>query len=835
MKSKLREALRDYKMNKKIISILLLAIMFMGPFAFAGSVGGLGIITGKFSYGGVEYIAKDADTIVRTIDGVSREYTKNEDGVWGFIGATSGNWIPINNPVSDPNWNIFQGLANEATVGFVAPVVNTNTVATNLPVLTSSGISAWQGFSIFEGEAGKQLASGTYTGASGGSALTYLDKNNVEQTLNLLKGQTATVVENAGGGYDIITATVGDTAGETITGATNLGVEKGSKILGANPEGGSMLSNLLGAGGGSVADALLSGTQWAAIGFMAGQMIGPMIGFSETNTDALSVALSAGLGVHKMFAVGSKTAGTWLANPLVGVGIGALVFLATYRAENTDVVEFECMPWQAPSGGEDCELCNDGDLPCSEYRCRSLGQNCEIVNSGTEDEKCVAISRNDVSPPIIRPNEEMLTLEYSYTNVKSSPPGPGFEIVSDNTDGCLKAFSPLAFGINIDEPAQCKIDFSHTASCDEMSSYMGDSNLYLYNHSEKFSLPSVTILEESAVTMENGKDLTFFIRCKDKSGNENSAEYAVRFCVDPTPDTTAPSIEASSIVNGGCVAEDQTEAEVEFYTNEPAECRWSQYDQDYDSMQEDMVRSGLSQINSLQLFSHTANLNGIGRENTEFYIRCKDLPDEDDSDRNKMRESFKFILQGSNSLKTKNLAPSETIFGGISPMPVELHVETLFGCNNGQAVCSYSSSYDEEGKNYVVFFDTNSVDGVHTQKLNLGDGSHEYFVRCIDEGGNLVRDVIEFELDINTDGPVIARIYEEAEMLKVVTARESDCSYSLDNCDFSFEEGTMMPYANSVVHLIEWDNSKTFYIKCRDEFRDVGAACSAIVRPMRNF
>jgi len=417
----------------------------------------------------------------------------------------------------------------------------------------------------------------------------------------------------------------------------------------------------------------------------------------------------------------------------------------------------------------------------------------------------------------------------------SSSPGPGFEIVN-STGGCLKAFTPLAFGVNTNEPAQCKIDFNHTRTFDEMRAFIGGSNLYLYNHSEEFSLPNVAILEESRVSLENGKDLTFFIRCKDQGGNENVAEYAVRFCVDPTPDSTAPRIEASSVLDGGCIAEGKDSSAVEFYTNEPAECRWSNHDQDYDSMFGTMIRSGMKQLNSMQVYKHIANLTGIGREDTEFYIRCKDQPEkEKEGDRNKMRESFEFSLRGSTGLKTRNLGPSEEIFGVISPMPMELHVETLLGCDNGQAVCYYSKTYDEAGLGYIRFFETSTVDGIHNQRLDLTDGDYKYFVRCVDGGGNLIEDTIEFELDIDPNEPIIARIYEEAETLKLVTVRESDCAYSLDDCDFSFEEGTMMPYDNSKVHLINWDDSKTFYIKCRDEFREAPVECSAIVRPMKNF
>ena len=105
----------------------------------------------------------------------------------------------------------------------------------------------------------------------------------------------------------------------------------------------------------------------------------------------------------------------------------------------------------------------------------------------------------------------------------------------------------------------------------------------------------------------------------------------------------------------------------------------------------------------------------------------------------------------------------------------------------------------------------------------------------MDEGGNVVKDSVDFNLDIDENAPVGARVYEEDDLLKLVTVRDSECVYSFDNCDFTFAEGTEMPYGNSTVHVAEWNEDKTFYIKCRDEFRNEDADCSIIVRPSRNF
>lgn len=593
--------------------------------------------------------------------------------------------------------------------------------------------------------------------------------------------------------------------------------------IGATEGTGDLLSN--------IGDGLLEGLMWGGIGFGAGQLLGPLFDFNEDQTLALSAGLGAGAFAYQI----AGSAGLeGLAQLGVGLGVGAIVFILLYKDVTVEIVSFECGLWQAPTGGNDCELCNDDSLPCSEYRCKSLGQNCELVNPGTDQEKCVNINPGDVSPPVITPNTLDLTPGHSYTDVKNSPPGPGFRIINMNSsDGCLKAFTPLEFGVVTNEPAQCKIDFNRTADFDSMISFMGGNNMYLYNHTEVFALPGATAFEGSPFVLDNGGNLNFFIRCQDRNGNYNSAEYNVRFCMDPTPDTTAPKLRATSIVNNGCVAEDVNFANVDFYTDEPADCKWSHTDQSYDNMPNEMDCSmNLYQLNAEKLFTCSANLTGIARDNTDFYVRCKDQPGVEENKRNKNEQSFKFSLHGSGALKMRNTAPNGTVFGGVSPTPIELYTETLFGCDAGKAVCYYSTTGDLD--DYILFFDTNKEDGIHTQRQDVTAGDHEYFIKCVDSGGNVAEETINFRVDIDTSAPVVARAYQEDGNLKIVTVRNSQCAYTLDSCDFTFEEGTEMPFANSTVHVAEWKNDETYYIKCRDEFRAEEADCSIVVRPGRN-
>ncbi len=77
------------------------------------------------------------------------------------------------------------------------------------------------------------------------------------------------------------------------------------------------------------------------------------------------------------FSTWDATSDTVLGSGWTGLLIGAVVFAYLYRDTTTKTVTFDCMPWQAPNGGYDCDRCNEDARPCSEYRCRSLGQSCK--------------------------------------------------------------------------------------------------------------------------------------------------------------------------------------------------------------------------------------------------------------------------------------------------------------------------------------------------------------------------------------------------------------------------------------------------------------------------
>lgn len=585
---------------------------------------------------------------------------------------------------------------------------------------------------------------------------------------------------------------------------------------------------------GKAAGALFEGLLWAGIAYLAGQILGDLLGLEDGVGDAISAGLAAGAFTYSIaaeFATGGAAQSTFnvlgtsiVSGPfLIGLAVAAIVAVVLWEEEKYEIVSFECLPWEAPLGGNDCERCNDDPLrPCTEYRCRSLGQACELVNKGTTQEMCTWVSRNDVLAPTITPAEDVLTSGHAYTNHNTLPPSLGAKIVKNGApNGCIQAFTPLEFGITLNEPGQCKIDYNHTSNYDDMLFFFGDSNFYQYNHTQKLSLPSPAALAEIASPMlQNDGIYNLYVRCRDANGNTNEQEYVFNFCVDPSPDTTPPVVESSSILSGSPVTFGSDEINVDFYINEPAECKWSVQDKNYDDMENSMsCASSVLEINALSLYSCSTTLTGIenNKDNT-FFVRCKDQPGKPDNERNVNMESYEFLLKGTQPLNIIDYGPeNETITGSTNTVQVELTVETSNGAEEGKAACFFSPTGQEDS--YIAMFETNSH--LHKQVLSLTTGTYTYHFRCVDAGGNSDSTVTTFDVLVDKAPPLIAKVYKEGpDAVKIVTDEEAECTYSLNSCNYVFDEGIKALKVPGVknVNLVEWKPNSVYYLKCRDTF-----------------
>ncbi|OIO80458.1 hypothetical protein AUJ84_03280 [Candidatus Pacearchaeota archaeon CG1_02_32_132] len=610
--------------------------------------------------------------------------------------------------------------------------------------------------------------------------------------------------------------------------------EKSTEVGGVVTEGEIIL--------GGVPAHLITGALWGGIAGGVTYMIAGLLGASDEQAKAASLAVGLGVGIARFgflqaqaAAAGNKVLfgdlftklgfGTTQVAFLWGIGIAAVAFIILYKKTEIQKVTLECLPWEAPLGGKSCEECNSDSLqPCSEYRCKALGQACDIVNKGTTDEKCVWVNPNDVKSPQITPWDKPLTEGHRYSNHDTLPSSQGAKIVR-NPNNCIQAFTPLQFGIVTDEPAQCKIDIvpnkgSTQDVFDNMQYYFGDS-LYGYNHTETLNLPS----PESVKNTLNGTEApevpidgiyNFYTRCRDANGNFNVQEFVFQLCVDDAPDTTPPVIVETSINSGSYVSYGIDEVGIDVYVNEPADCRWDIESKNYDDMVNTMeCSSEIYEMNARQLYPCSGTLKGIeDKKDNKFYFRCRDKPTAPGNERNTNVQSYEFVLKGSQPLNIIKTGPNETIFGSTTSVKVDLTAETSNGAEEGKATCYFSNS-GAQGS-YIAMFET--FDYKHKQKLQLPEGDYTYYLRCVDVGGNSADESVEFRVETDNEAPMVTRAYR-TDGLKIVTNEDAECVYSLNSCNYVFEEGLKMIYSNPSIktnHFAEWQPNIVYYIKCRD-------------------
>lgn len=606
---------------------------------------------------------------------------------------------------------------------------------------------------------------------------------------------------------------------------------------------------------------LLEGVSWGVVVLGISQLIAGFMGSEDKKSMvssaglAISAGLVAGKAVYGLIGQFGKNEGTagklglydggagakW-AGGITGAILAYYIFASQYtKTETTEqTIEFKCMTWQAPRGGASCDLCNHDALrPCSEYRCKSLGQTCKLLNAGTGEEKCIDSAPDDVTSPGIKPMESALTNGYSYTDVKNRPPGgngpAGMKITYNG--GCLPSFTPFKWGIVTTDngnngvelqPAQCKIDFNHTTSFDDMNYYMDENNLYVENHTQAMSLPGATLnkKENNSLEIKSNEEYTMYVRCMDGNGNENRDEFAVRFCIDPTPDLTAPIIKSTSIDSGSAVLYKVDNVSMQVYTNEPANCKWSRKDSSYSNMENNMSCSNsLWQMNAEMFYTCKTTLTSIkDKEQNDFYFRCQDL------NNNTQQQSYAFTLYGTQPLNILSVGPTGTIGSSTSTANVTLTVKTDNGFSNGNSDCYYSTT--NSNSSFVKMFETGG--NTHSQSLDLVGGSYKYYYKCIDAGGNLDSNQTSFDVFVDKYAPAIVRAFQVSSKLYLVTDESSTCKYSTASCNFNMDsEGIDMPYANSVEHYSDLKVDQTYYIKCSDEFgnQPEPTDCSMIIRP----
>ncbi len=571
----------------------------------------------------------------------------------------------------------------------------------------------------------------------------------------------------------------------------------------------------------------------AAVGAGIGYILATIFGLEG---GAATAVVIVGAVVGLLSATGVLGAGmkALILNPtliIVVVAIIIIFMILGIGKTRQRHVEFKCLPWQPPSGGAKCDLCNSGDLPCSKYKCETFGKTCRYLNEGTGNEVCTNIAPDDVAPPVIEVNDNVLSSGFVYNNPQTN----GVNIKNNaNSDGCLQEYTPVNWGILLNEPGQCKLSEQHTQNFDEMDSFFGiggENNDYRINHSVTTVMPSLDEIGISGVDPNRKGDYNLYVRCQDASGNgKDTSEYTVKFCVSPSNDETPPLVGNFNPTSPGLVGLKANSKRVIFYTNEPATCKWSLTPgQDYSQMTNPVqCNSELNQA-TLNGWLCQTDLSVGNATTTDYYFKCADKPwlgnnetnpNVPDEERNVGEDNPYQLKKTATALNINYVSPNETIYVGSAPHLVDIEVRTTGGINNGNALCSFR----ESGRTYVSFFSTGS--NVHEQEdLQLFPGVYNYQFECLDSAQNIANASIQFNIVLDEEGPAITRIYKAGTNLRVVTNEPSTCAWSKNACSFEFANGTALT-GTTHTHTMPYENGINYKIKCKDSFGNIGTCMS---------
>lgn len=488
-------------------------------------------------------------------------------------------------------------------------------------------------------------------------------------------------------------------------------------------------------------------------------------------------------------------------------------------------IDFYCDVWERPDGGADCNKCNTGDVPCSEYRCQSLGQLCTFENKGTPNELCLARPANE-SFPFIEPLLSVISPGYKYANIKEN----SFELLTQN-DSCIDPFNLVRLGIKVSPFAKCKFGYDRKQSYQEMPEKFGlKGNSVLPAHQLNLVLPSISsiigVYGKGAICNVSGQvkpcnlseadikemgSVNLYVKCKTGSGKINPEPYLIKTCVNKGPDLTAPRIWLTHPVNKAHIKYNSNEENVTIFVNEPSECKWSLENKNYGEMENQMeCDSDVTHFGQYGL-PCTTTLKET-RNNTKYYIRCQDLSE----NHNNMTESFVYEFRLSESpLIIEEIRPDNEarIVSGVEPARVMLKLVTSGGAENGKAVCEW---FGPDGNDR--FTATNNSEHSY-EWTRARQGRHTVNFRCEDAAGNLAKNVSSFIVMIDKYGPYIARAYNYGE-LKIVTDERARCKYSLKRL-FNFENATDMDTSLTYEHSAPW-KYVTYYIQCIDEYNNLG-------------
>jgi hypothetical protein len=323
---------------------------------------------------------------------------------------------------------------------------------------------------------------------------------------------------------------------------------------------------------------------------------------------------------------------------------------------------------------------------------------------------------------------------------------------------------------------------------------------------------------------------TYYVRCRDFEGNENSASAAVSFTVGdigcigancpivaPPPVSGGVPPVLSNFSPTGTVASKYVTLSLS--TDKAASCRYSWYDKEYDAMT-------LAFTSNNRLY-HVASATLSNAGNYNYYVRCKDDSGNVNAPAGKI--SFYYYVYVAPKPPVTPVAPADTAppsMSGLSPSGnVSAKEITLSLYTDETATCRYGKS----DVDYELLPDNFGSAGTdHRAPIVLDSpGEHTYYVRCVDgaKNKNTVSGQISFTYSL-PEGPKISDlqpsgvIYQSTLALIATTDKAASCRFSEDNLDYD-RMGDFFDTSDGFLHQATVDlpdyGFYSYYVRCVDK------------------
>ena len=550
---------------------------------------------------------------------------------------------------------------------------------------------------------------------------------------------------------------------------------------------------------------------WKAVftnpAFIAGAVLLVIAHYFMPDGPGKALVQSTGVGL----AAGGISTGLGLGTVALPIGIISGIIWALFKATwDVDHMIVACMPYVPPTGGADCEKCNqDPERPCSKYRCQSLGTACLYKGEDANGQPCEQsegcgfcyAEANEGTAPLI--TKVTVTNPVNYVANPSQPGLPPTTIFISKADGGqIDPWTTLDIKVDLNKRAVCKFD-KISRTIDTMEMPFGST---IYRQSQTTTIGLGRYLGGNNV-------INLYVRCKDVYGNANFADYILTFTVSTT-DLTPPQIIDTDPLNGAKFGAGIDKLNLTIYVNEPSNCSWSKTDKTYAEM---VLENGQCIARPIiSGFACNTTLTGIVPETDNiFYLRCNDAQG------NTMQESYQLTLTGTKALQISSLKPEKgsTIAGCTLAPRALVEVETIEGANDGNATCLWSNVSYEQGMTQFTQTNSNS----HATNVSVSSGLNNIYVECYDNALNKARNMTTFSVIADSTPPRIVRMYKDGGSLALRTSEDATCAFNyffgkkVNDCSFVAND-TMHAKkftSSGTEHTTEWDNLP-WYVKCYD-------------------